>query len=359
VSRIGTLAVAFLVTFATIAGGAAVAGYATADGAAPAPEIENEHYQSTDVIKDDDPGEANVTMGSDAESQTILIDPGVQAAGGGVAISPLSLIGLGTGGVADRDIRPLANALIENGHDVRVYTPGANQQRFPSQPGASGPTPLGEDLAEADAFVTFRSDYEADELEDIETFVEADGRMILATDPDAAFSQPGPTSLDATLGTTTEPGYVYNMVENDLNYQRVYAEPTGDSGLTEGVDRAMFATVTPVGTAAEGGDEFRPIDGSELSTTRAATDAPLLVRDGGVVMVGDADFLSPENARRADNDALIGNLADFLVENDRDPETQPPQTEPEGPTGPTAPTQPTQPPTEPTQPPANATNTTA
>ncbi|GAA0520082.1 hypothetical protein SAMN04488066_107124 [Halorubrum aquaticum] len=358
-SRIGTLAVAFLVTFATIAGGAAVAGYATADGAAPAPEIENEHYQSTDVIEDDDPGEATVELSSDAESQTVLIDPGVQAASGGVAINPLSLIGMAGGGVADRDIRPLANALIENGHDVRVYTPEANQQQFPSQPGASGPTPLGEDLAEADAFVTFRTDYGEDELADIETFVEADGRMVLATEPDATFSQSGPTSLDATLGTTTEPGYVYNMAENDLNYQRVYAEPTGDSALTEGVDRAMFSTVTPVGTAAEGGDEFRPIDGSELSTTRSSTDAPLLARDDGVVVVGDSDFLSPENAARADNDVLIGNLADFLVENDRDPETQPPETQPEGPTGPTAPTQPTQPPTQPEQPPTNTTNTTA
>ncbi|OYR55682.1 hypothetical protein [Halorubrum halodurans] len=355
-SRLATLAVAFLVTFATIAGGSALAGYVTADGAAPAPEIENDHYQSTDLIADDDPGEANVTMDSDAESQTIVIDPGVRAAGGGMAISPLSLIGFGTGGVADRDIRPLANALIENGHEVRVYTPEANQRQFPSQPGASGPTPLGEDLAEADAFVTFRTDYEEDELADIETFLEADGRMVLATEPDAAFDQPGPASLDATLNTTTEPGYVYNMVENDLNYQRVYATPTGDSDLTEGVDRAMFPTVTPVGTAAEGTDEFRPIDGSELSTTRAATDAPVLVRDGGVVMVGDAGFLSPENAQRADNDVLIGNLAEFLVENDRDPETQPPQTEPEGPTGPT---QPTQPPTQPEQPPTNATNTTA
>lgn len=350
-SRIGVLAVAFLVTFATIAGGAAIAGYATADGAAPAPEIENEHYQSADVIKDDDPGEANVELSSDAESQTIVIDPGVQATSG-VVTSPLALIGLGTGGVADRDIRPLANALIENGHDVRIYTPDPASQQRPTRPGETGPTPLGEDLAEADAFVTFRTDYDEDQLSEIETFVEEDGRVLLATEPDAAFDEPGAASLDATLGTTTEPGYVYNMNENDLNYQRVYAEPTGDSALTEGVDRAMFSTATPVGTVADDGDEFRPIDGSELSTTRAATDAPLLVRDGGVVTVGDSDFLSPENAQRVDNDVLIGNLADFLVENDRDPETQPPETQPAEPTGPS------QPPTEPSEP-TEPTNETA
>ncbi|MFC5133204.1 MULTISPECIES: hypothetical protein [Haloferacaceae] len=354
-SRLGVLAVAFLVTFATIAGGAAIAGYATADSAAPAPEIENEHYQSADAIEDDDPGEANVTMESDAESQTIVIDPGIEAAGGSVAASPLALIGFGGPEVTDRDVRPLANALIENGHDVRIYTPDPSSQQHLTRPGETGPTPLGEDLAEADAFVTFRTDYDEDQLSEIETFVEEDGRVLLATEPDTAFDEPGAASLDATLGTTTEPGYVYNMNENDLNYQRVYAEPTGDSALTEGVDRAMFSTATPVGTVADGGDEFRPIDGSELSTTRAATDAPLLVRDGGVVAVGDGDFLSPENAQRADNDVLIGNLADFLVENDRDPETQPPETQPEEPTGPTGPTQP---PTQPTQP-SEPTNETA
>ena len=353
-SRIGVLAVAFLVTFATIAGGAAIAGYATADGAAPAPEIENEHYQSADLVYEDDPGEANVTMESDAESQTIVIDPGIEPTGR-LPAGPLALIGFGGPDVTDRDVRPLANALIENGHDVRIYTPDPASQERPTRPGETGPTPLGEDLAEADAFVTFRTDYDEDQLSEIETFVEEDGRVLLATDPDATFEEPGAASLDSTLGTTTEPGYVYNMDENDLNYQRVYAEPAGDSALTEGVDRAMFSTATPVGTTvAEGGDEFRPIDGSELSTTRSATDAPLLVRDGGVVAVGDGDFLSPENAQRADNDVLIGNLADFLVENDRDPETQPPEAPSEEPTGPTEPTQPptgpSEPPTEPDEP---------
>jgi hypothetical protein len=354
VNRAATLAAAFLVTFATVTGGAAVVGFASADGAAPAPEIENEHYLEDDLIKDRTPGEANVEMASDAAPQTVVIDPGVEPSRG--PIGPLALLGFGGPDVTDRDIRPLANALIENGHEVRVYTPGESEQRPPSGPDADGPTPLGEELAEADAFVTFRTDYDQAELAEIETFVEADGRVVMATEPDAAFDRPGAASLDAALGTTTEPGYVYNMAENDLNYQRVYATPTDESGLTEGVDRAMFATATPVGTTAAEGDVLRPIDGSELSTSRAATDAPLLVRNDGVVMVGDSDFLSPENAQRADNDALIGNLADFLVRNDRSPDRQPPTaggtTEPTGPTGPVGPTPtdgPAEPPREPPQ----------
>ncbi|ELZ40610.1 hypothetical protein C463_14920 [Halorubrum californiense DSM 19288] len=335
-SRLPTLAAAFVVTLAAVTGGAALTGYVTADGAAPAPAIQNDHYQNPDLIANDTPGQATVEMDATARSQTVLVDPGVEPTSPGGAF-PLAILGLGSGGVADRDIRPLANALIENGHEVGVYVPGPNQRR-PARPGADTTTQLGERLADADAFVTFRTDYEPDELDAIESFVDSGGHVVLATEPDAAYSEPGAASLDATLDVTTESGYVYNMDENDLNYQRVYAEPTGETPLTEGVDRAMFPSATPVGTTATGGDVLRPIAGSELSTTRAATEAPLVVRNDDVVAIGDSDFLSPDNARRADNDALIGNLADFLVTNDRTPPGS------GGASGPTQPPGPGQPP---------------
>ena len=307
------LAVAFVATLAVMVVGATLVGFITADGSAPAPEIENDHFTDEDLIHDDTPGEADVTMSSNQPSRTVLVDPGVEATGAAPA-NPLALLGLGGSGVADRDIRPLANVLIENGHEVRVHAPSAGAPT--ARPGPSGPsgaeTQLGTELEGADAFVTFDSEYSAAEREAIESFVDGGGTVVSMTDPDEEFNQPGGAALDSTLGVTTRPGYVYNLAENDLNYQRVYAEPAGESGLTEGVDRAVFPTATPVGAAA-GSEAFRPIEGAQLSTTRAPTDAPLVVRDGGVIKIGDADFLSPENAQRADNDVLIGNLADELV----------------------------------------------
>ena len=314
-SDLRTLAAAFVVTLAAITGGAAVTGYVTADGVAPAPEIQNEHYVDGDAVANDTPGQATVEMESTARSQTVLVDPGIDSSGG-APVSPLALLGFGGPEVADRDVRPLANALIENGHEIDVYVPGETRPRPAAGPGGEGSeTALGERLDEADAFVTFRTDYDEAELSAIEEFVDSGGRVIVATEPDAAFDQPGAVGLDSTLGVTTDPGYVYNMQENDLNYQRVYAAPTGesDAALTEGVDRAVLPTATPVGTTVGGSDVLAPIEGSELSTTRASTEAPLLVRSDNVVMIGDSDFLSPENAQRADTDALIGNLADFLV----------------------------------------------
>ena len=308
------LAVAFVATLAVMVVGATLVGFISADGAAPAPEIENEHFTDEELINDRTPGEADVTMSSTQPSRTVLVDPGVEATGA-AASNPLALLGLGGPGVADRDIRPLANVLIENGHEVSVYAPAAGGAAGPGPapgPGGEGTTQLGTELEEADAFVTFDSEYSAAEREAIESFVDGGGTVVSMTDPDEEFDQPGAAALDSTLGVTTEPGYVYNLAENDLNYQRVYAEPAGESALTEGVDRAVFPTATPVG-ADDGSAALRPIEGSQLSTSRAPTDAPIAVQNGGVIKIGDADFLSPENAQRADNDVLIGNLADELV----------------------------------------------
>ena len=307
------LAVAFVATIAVVIVGATLVGFITADGAAPAPEIENEHFTDEELISDRTPGAADVTMSSNQPSRTILVDPGVEPTGAAPA-SPLALLGLGGPDVADRDIRPLANVLIENGHEVRVYTPSAGSARPGPAPGQGGEvtTQLGTELEEADAFVTFDSEYSAAQREDLESFVDGGGTVVSMTDPDEAFNQPGAAALDSTLGVTTEPGYVYNLAENDLNYQRVYAEPADGTDLTDGVDRAVFPTATPVGTNS-GNAALRPIEGSQLSTTRASTDAPIVVQNGGVIKIGDADFLSPENAQRADNDVLIGNLADKLV----------------------------------------------
>lgn len=352
------LGLAFLVTLGLVVGAAAATSLLDDNGMDDPPEIENDHYTDEDLVADAEPGEADVSMEADAESQTIVVDPGLDPASQRGGLPPLfgGLIGPDT---TERDVLPLVNVLVENGHDVQIYSPGGDQERPTglSSPGSEGDglSPIGEELADADAFVTFRTDYSDDGLDDIETFAEEDGRVLVATDPGDTFERPDGAGLKATLGVTTEPGYVFNLEENDLNYQRIFAEPAGSSELTDGVDRAVFATAGPVGGTATADSELVPIDGSQLSTSRAGTDAPVLVRDGNVAMVGDTNFLAPENVRRADNDVLVGNLADFLVTNDRTPENQPPQpSEPEqgapGPSPPGGPQVPGQNGTEPPRP---------
>jgi hypothetical protein len=331
-SRPAVLVLSFVVTLGLVLGAAAAGGSlaATDGGAEEPPEIENEQYLDEDLPKDRAPGTADVTMDADVEPQTIVIDPGIEASTRRPAGPRIPFVSTGFGpDTTQRDILPLVNTLIENGHNVQIYTPSAGQEGLsrPAPPGAEQEklTPLGRELADADAFVTFRTEYDDDQLDEIRNFSRADGRVIMATEPADNFDQPGAADFRATLNVTSEPGYVYNMEDNDLNFQRIFAEPADGTGLTAGVDRAVFPTATPVATMGTPDSQLLPTAGAQLSTSRAETDQPVMVRDGDVVIVGDTNFLSPVNAQRADNDVLIGNLADFLVTNDRTPSEQPPQ----------------------------------
>lgn len=346
-SRALSLAATFAVTLALVLGGAALAPTVTGDTHQQSmPAVENPQYSDDGLVADGTPGDADVRMSADVEPQTIVIDPGVEPGPDRPRPVPFGILNFGPE-TSSRDVMPLVNTLVENGHEVRIYTP-PNEREGPSgppRPGSNGEqlSPLGKELADADAFVTFRTDYDDRALEDIATFADEDGRVLVAREPDDAFDQPGGAGLDSTLGVVTGPGYVYNLAENDLNYQRIFAEPAGRSSVTEGVERAMFPTASPVDAANATDSALIPIDGSKLSTTRADTNAPVLVQQGNVVMVGDTDFLVPENTQRADNDVLVGNLADFLVTNHRNPEEQaptPPETDGRSEQGPTRPTPP-------------------
>ncbi len=314
----------FLISLSLVLGGVAAYGAFADTGVDTPPKIENEQYTDETLVNDRAPGESNVQMSVNARSQTIVIDPGVDPQS--TPTNPLLLL-FGGGGpeTADRDIRPLVNTLIDNGHEVRVHLTPEDQRQRTTRPGPSGePTELGTELADADAFVTFGTDYTDAELKNIETFTDRNGRVVYATDPGDEFDQPGAADLESRLGVTRDPGYVYNLVENDNNYQRLFAQPADDSQLTTGVERVVFPTVSPVG-AADGGPAFVPTENARLSTSRAETNAGVVAQNGNVVIVGDTDFFTPENAQRADNDVFIGNIADFLVSTEQNQQSPPPE----------------------------------
>ena len=285
----------------------------SADAAADTPpelDVENPQYSADRLILDDTPGEATVEMDSTARNKTILVDTGP--------------------GVQERDIRPLVNALTSNGHDVQIRggddpprrpgPPRRGPPGRPAPPGPSGPNePIAGALEDAHALVTVGgASYTGEDVEAIADFVEDDGRVLLLADPAQSFSTDlSGVALQSELDVYSEPGYFYNLVENDLNHMRVFAEPDAPSALTADVDRLLFAGATPVESETPS-DLATVIDDTNLSTTRAGTDAAVVTKEEGVALVGDTDFMSPENAQRADNDAFIGNLADFLVTGDRE-----------------------------------------
>jgi hypothetical protein len=301
---VGVFVAVFLLSL--LAGAVPVDDGQTTAEAPEVTDIENEQYDLGRYDVDETPGQATIRMDSSVQNKTVLIHAGR--------------------GVTQRDVQPLANVLIKNGHELRILSEGPEltasiggvqivqqPQRQPDEE----VTITGE-LTDVHGLLAVGVEkYNDEEIETINEFVADDGRIAGLTEPQDAFNpDDGATELQSSLGVFSRPGYVYNLEENDLNYQRIFVEPRGTNSLVEGVDRAVFDTATPVGTGA-GIEPLAPVGNAKLSTTRAGTDAAVLVRNGDTLLAGDTDFMSPTNALRADNDELIGNLADFLVTGDR------------------------------------------
>ncbi|MFB6103024.1 MAG: DUF4350 domain-containing protein [Haloplanus sp.] len=295
------LAAVFVVIVVVLVGGAAVAPYVLGSTSEPEPvTLENEQFQPATILPDETPEQGEISMGSDATGKTILVDVGHENS------------------VSKSKLEPLLSTLVENGHRVRFY----RGQR----------ASLNESLRSADAFlvVSPRQRYTNDELAGVEAFTDAGGRVLVMGDPPSVQvsggllfgriqpTAPRTTSLGSTYGIAYGSGYLYNMEENDNNYQSIYATPASGSGLADGVERAVMREAVPLRTA----DGTRVLVGSQgttLSTTRDTGQYAVVVRSGNVTAVGDTDFVSRKNAYDADNEVLLGNLADFLVDGDKRP----------------------------------------
>jgi len=315
------LAAVFVVIVVVVVGGAAVVPYALDSGGDGGPaSVENQQFQPETVLADETAEEGTIAMDSDADSKTVLVDVGHANA------------------VSETELEPLLSTLAENGHRVRFY----RGQR----------ASLNESLRTADAFlvVSPRERFTSDELAGVEAFTDAGGRLLVMGDPPSVqatgglllglggIQETGPqtASLGSTYGLAYGSGYLYNMADNDNNYRSVFAEPSANTDLAAGVDRVVMREAVPLRTA----DATRVLigsDGTHLSTTRDPGEYAVLARSGNVVAVGDTDFVTRENAYDADNEVLIGNLADFLVDGEkRAGAPAEPEPEPAGPQRPPA-----------------------
>jgi hypothetical protein len=306
----------FIVVFATVVAGGVVVGFTIGEDSESnvAPEhveVDNPQYDADRLGSDGTPGTATVDMDSDATERNVVVHMG--------------------GTATKRSVTPLVNALVGNGHNVTVISSGftggpgpvagfSNVERVSQRTTQvrGSQSELSSALETAHGFISVGvNTYEDEQLDAIGDFVESGGRVVMAVDPGQEFAFSGGLSeAYSTLDAYTEPGYVYNLEENDLNYQRIFAEPGGDAMLTADVERVVFDSATPV-QAATVDERLAPIDGTELSVTRAETEKPVLVRNGNVALIGDTQFMTPENTLRADNDVFVGNIAEYLVEADR------------------------------------------
>lgn len=307
---VGVVAVvAAVVVAAAFAGGLLLSSPTDASASPDAPAFDANELD-TATVEDD----GSVTAPSDGESKTVVFD-----------VSHANAL-------AENDVQPVVDALVAAGHEVRFYAGGQSSVARPGQAGS----PFNETLRGADALVVASpgTAYTDDQIAGVAAFADAGGRVLLAADPPTTggtqqtVSIPGltggssasaagqPANLAARFDVTFGAGYLYDMADNANNFQRVYAG--GDGGVAAGVENAVLLDATPLRTGPDATPVLTAEDVS-LSTIRESGTYAVAARNGNVLALGDTDVLTEGVATDGDNDALVSNVAAFLVSGEKEP----------------------------------------
>lgn len=309
-SRYGTLLGVFVGVVLLVVGAVAVGGLVFADESPEQAELDTSQWRLDNVSPDGATEGGEVVMESSEPTKTVVVHVGTPTGSGSSVLSDVPLQGVDgaitTGSAAglERSVGTLLSTLVANGHEIEFYTGTGGRASFGEMPA------LSDDLADADAFVTTApTALSDDDRNAITTFAGAGGRVFVGADPGQAR---GVVELGSNTGIYQETGYLYNVADNDQNYLSIFAEPGGSSSLTDGIERLVFRGAAPIGHA-EADPVFVSGAETELTTTQRADTYGVAAVSDNVSVVGDTSFLRAENAYRADNNVLIGNVADYLV----------------------------------------------
>jgi len=172
---------------------------------------------------------------------------------------------------------------------------------------------LEEKLGNAEAFVIISpgETYAEDEISSIKGFVEGGGKLLLVMDPTRAYAR-YINPLAAEFGMLYGNGYLYNVEENYGNFRNVIAVPRGENNITEGAGRLVFYTATRVYSSL--GIVF-VTNNTFWSEAEEVGDFPVmcLLKDGGVLAIGDQTFFAEPYVEAEDDFRLVSNIANFLT----------------------------------------------
>ena len=175
---------------------------------------------------------------------------------------------------------------------------------------------LENELKQADtlAIILPRVPFNGVEVGLIKDFIEKKGKVILIGDP----ARPGDLNTIAEpLGLIFEGGYLFNLVEHELNYRNIFLRDFRADPLTEGLQEITFYTAGSI----KSGVPIITGDGNTYSSLidRIAPFASVVKsEDGQVLAIADSSFFIPPRNTITDNSRFIANIADFLTDVDRD-----------------------------------------
>ncbi|MEM2924920.1 MAG: hypothetical protein QXJ68_04445 [Methanocellales archaeon] len=190
---------------------------------------------------------------------------------------------------------------------IRILSRGASFE-FLSESSA-----FREKLREADVkalvIIAPADSYSKEDKKAVKDFVERGGKLLLIADPSRESEI---NSLASQFKMLFWNDYLYNLRENDGNYQYIYLTQFKPCEVTKKLEKIAFYTACSIypsemGIAIADQNTFS----SRIETPSNLT--PMVFMDEKILAIGDFTFLIEPYNSAWDNNQLISNIADFLT----------------------------------------------
>ncbi|NLV13580.1 DUF4350 domain-containing protein [Haloarcula argentinensis] len=254
-------------------------------------------YQPDAVNAPVDPEEGEISVDADTSDKRILVDTshGNQ--------------------VTESELEPITEAVFEAGHTVEY--------------GTSGTASFADSLGRYDGVLIVQplDSYSQAERDALQEYTEDGGRVVVLAEPTQTRLSTGFTQSTTTVsfgannateryGVRMGAEQLYNVDDeaNDNNFKAIYASPSDNGELTDGVETITFDTA---GYAVVNGDaetKFTAAEGTRTLETRRTGTYATVVRNDNMVFITDSTFISSSEIYDADNEVFVGNLLSFLLD---------------------------------------------
>jgi hypothetical protein len=168
------------------------------------------------------------------------------------------------------------------------------------------------ELAVADAFIVVcpESEFSNDEVETIANFTGKGGKLLLLADPTRSGEM---NSLAIKLGLIFEPGYLYNMKENETNYRNIFITDFKENEITKNLKKIALYTAGSISSASSGIAFVDENTFSSVVESQKELSPIALVQESRVLAIYDLTFMTEPYNGILDNNQLISNIADWLI----------------------------------------------
>ncbi|MFC2020662.1 hypothetical protein ACFLU1_02580 [Chloroflexota bacterium] len=198
---------------------------------------------------------------------------------------------------------------------------GSSEEAVSEEPLEEEPIDEEEEVSGADAFIIVcnRSEFSGEEIKIIEEFVSDGGKLLLIGDPTRPNEM---NSLALKFGLLFESDYLYNMIENEINYRNIFITEFEENEITKNLEKIVLYTA---GSISSANSSIASVDGNTFSNvieTRTKLSPIALAQEAKVLAIHDLTFITEPYNGIFDNNRLISNVADWLMPTDEEMESK-------------------------------------